>query len=701
MSKYPRLFEPIKIGNLTIKNRVALEPMLLDVGELNGTAGDRLIAYYEERAKGGVGLIQTEVTRISDWTGTTGPAQLAVTSDRCIPGLTRLAQAVHKHDAKIFVQLHHTGRQTLQLLVTAWKLSDMIGTTPAAGIWWKIFFTMTRYIDYFENPLMHNFYFPVVSASAIPTGLGSSPVMPQKTRSLTKWEIRKLEDEFADGALRCKKAGIDGVQLHASHGYLLQQFLSPYTNQRTDEYGGSTENRCRFIKEIIEKIREKCGPDFPIIVRLTVDEYYRMYGYDMGITLPEGVKIAKLLESYGIDALDISSGTYDTMNSWLEPTSFDPGWRKGNAEAVKKAVNIPVIAANLIRSPEQAEEQLEEGIQDMIGLGRPLLADPYWVKKAEEGRPEDIQRCVCCLWCIESMYRGAMEHKSGECALNPRTCYETEFPLVPEKDGNGRTVVVAGGGPAGLTAAKVLAQRGFKTILFEKNPFLGGQFELAAIPPHKEKIRWAVEDLKTACDKEGVEFRMSTLVTADTIRELKPYAVIDATGGTAAKPEIPGYDLPCVCTITEILTGDVKLSGKSVAVIGSGMSGLETAEKLAFEGNAVTVIEMADEIAPGTWKQHIDDVKPKLDEKGAKFITGYKLVKINEGSVEIESTKVPGRMKNIPCDYVVLALGVKQNTLPDSIKAVCPRVIKVGDAAQVGRLANATHTAYRAAMELK
>lgn len=701
MSKYPKLFEPIKIGNLTIKNRIALEPMLLEVGELDGTAGDRLIAYYEERAKGGVGLIQTEVTRISDWTGTTGPSQLSVTSDRCIPGLKKLADAVHKYDSKIFIQLHHTGRQTLQLVVTAWKLSDMIGRTPVSGAWWKLFFTMTKYLDYFENPLMHNFYFPVVSASNIPTGLGSSPVMPQKTRPLTKWEIHKLEDEFAEGALRCKKAGIDGVQLHASHGYLIQQFLSPYTNQRTDEYGGSTENRCRFIKEIIEKIREKCGPDFPVTVRLTVDEYYRMYGYDMGITLLEGVKIAKLLESYGVDALDISSGTYDTMNSWLEPTSFEPGWRKGNAEAVKKAVNIPVIAANLIRTPEQAEKQLEDGIQDMIGLGRPLLADPYWAKKAEEDRPEDIQRCICCLWCIESMYNGAMVHKSGECALNPRTCYETKYPLVPERDGNGRTVVVAGGGPSGLTAAKVLAQRGFKTILFEKNPFLGGQFELAAIPPHKEKLRWALEDLKTACDKSGVEFRMSTPVTAQAINELKPYAIIDATGGTAAKPKIPGFDLPNVCTITEILTGEVKLSGKNVVVIGSGMSGLETAEKLSYDGNGVTVIEMADEIAPGTWKQHIDDVKPKLDEKGAKFITGYKLVKINEDSVEIESAKVSGRMKNIPCDNVVLALGVKQNTLPEDVKAACPRVIKVGDAVKVGRVANATHTAYKAAMELK
>lgn len=701
MSKYPKLFEPIQIGNVTIKNRIALEPMLLEVGELDGTAGERLIEYYAERAKGGVGLIQTEVTRISDYTGCTGPSQLSVTSDRCIPGLTKLADEIHKYDSKIFVQLHHTGRQTLQLVVTAWKLSDMIGQTPLHDAWFKLFFTMTKFLDYFENPLMHNFYFPVVSASNIPTGLGSSPVMPQKTRALTKWEINKLEDEFAEGALRCKKAGIDGVQLHASHGYLIQQFLSPYTNQRTDEYGGSLENRCRFVKEIIEKIRAKCGPDFPITVRLTVDEYYRLYGYDMGIVLQEGVEIAKMLESYGVDALDISSGTYDTMNSWLEPTSYELGWRKGNAAAVKAAVKIPVIAANLIRTPEQAEKQLEEGTQDMIGLGRPLLADPYWAKKAEEDRPEDIQRCICCLWCIESMYNGAMVHKSGECALNPRTCYETQFPLVPPKDGDGRTVVVIGGGPAGLTAAKVCAERGFKTVVFEKNPYVGGQFSLAAVPPHKEKLLWAIEDLSTACAKAGVEFRLGQEATKDAVAALQPYAIFDATGGTAAKPKIPGYDLPNVCTITEILTGEVKLTGKNVVVAGSGMSGLETAETIAYAGNNVTVVEMADTIAPGTWKQHIDDVVPKLEARNTKFITSYKLAEMKEDCVILESAEVPGRMKKVPCDAVVLALGVRKNGLSDDIKALSPRVFQVGDALQIGRVGNATHTAYKAAMSLK
>ncbi|MBQ6752528.1 MAG: FAD-dependent oxidoreductase [Clostridia bacterium] len=697
---YPKMFEPIKIGNVEIKNRIALEPMLVGVAELDGTAGDKLIAYYGERAKGGTGLIQTEVTRISDWTGATSPLQLSVTHNHCIPGLRKLADECHKYGAKVFVQLHHTGRQTYQLVVTAWKLADVLGGTPVGPLWWKAFFGMTKYFDYFENPFMHHFYLPVVSASNVPTGIGSSPVKTQKTRALTKWEIGKIEDEFAEGARRCKEAGIDGVMLHASHGYLLQQFLSPYTNRREDEYGGSLENRCRIIKEIIEKIRAKCGPDYPITVRLTVDEYYRMYGYDMGLRLDEGVEIAKMLESYGIDAIDISSGTYDTMNSWLEPTTFELGWRKGNAAAVKAAVKIPVIAANLIRTPEQAEKQLEEGTQDIIGLGRPLIADPYWASKAEAGHPEDIQRCICCLYCIESMMHGAMQNTALECALNPRACKELDYSLEPPKDGAGRPVVVIGGGPAGLMAAKTLGQRGFKVTLFEKNDYLGGQFEFAARPPKKEKLRWAIQDLKTACDKAGVEIRVNAPATPESVKALAPIAIIDATGGAAIKPKIPGYDLPNVCTVTEVLTGQFRPTGKNIAVIGSGMTGLETSELLAEDGNKITIVEMAKEIAPGTWQQHLDDVVPKLEAKGTQFITGYKLVEMKSDCVILEDADVPGRRKTVPCDYVVLALGVRATGLSDDIKAIAP-TCSVGDAAQVGRVANATHTAYRAALSIK
>lgn len=699
--QYPKLFEPWRIGNCEIPNRIALPPMLMEVAELDGTAGDRAVEYYTERARGGAGLIETEVTRISDWSGCTGPRQLSVTSDRCIPGLTRLADSVHKEGAKIFVQLHHPGRQTYQLIVTAWKLSDFIGRHWNG--WWTIFFSLTQYMDFFDQQFMHNFYLPTVSASGgIPAELACTPIdESQKVRALTKWEIRKIEDEFAEGALRCKKAGIDGVQLHCSHGYFLQQFISPYTNRRTDEYGGSLENRTRIIKEIIEKIHKLCGPDYPISARLTVDEYYRLFGYDVGYTLDEGVEVAKLLEQYGVQFLDLSCGTYETMNAWCEPTSYALGWRKDNAKAVKEAVSIPVGQTGMIRTPEQAEQLLEEGYQDVIGLARPLLADPYWVVKAKEGRSKEINRCIACLYCLESMMHNALDGgKPGQCALNPRTCNEIDYPAVPPKVGNDRPVVVIGAGPAGLMAARTCAEKGFKVTVFEKNDTVGGQVLLAAAPPQKKKIGWATEDYAYQCSQLGVDLRLGTEATVENVRALDPYAIFDATGGVPIVPKITGCDLPNVYTPDEVLRGDVTFEGKKIAVIGSGMTGLETAEFLSDEGNDIVVVEMAEELAPGTWCQHKMDVLPKLTERGSLLLPGWKLVEVRADSVEVEDVKVAGRKKNIPCDAVILSLGVRPAGLDQDIKALSPRVFTVGDAESAGRIAKATHEAYKAAMAL-
>ncbi len=699
---FPKLFEPWNIGTCEIPNRIVLPPMLMEVAELDGTCGDRAIAYYTERAKGGTGLIETEVTRISDWTGCTGPRQMSVTSDRCIPGLTKLADSIHAEGSKVFVQLHHPGRQTYQLVVTAWKLSDFIGRHWDG--WWKIFFTLTNYMDFFDQQIFHKIYFPTVSASGgNPAELCCTPIAEsQKVRALTKWEIHKLEDEFAQGALRCKKAGIDGVQLHCSHGYFLQQFLSPYTNQRTDEYGGSLENRCRIVKEIIEKIHDLCGKDYPISARLTADEYYSMFGYEQGYTLNEGVEIAKLLESYGVQFLDLSCGTYDTMNAWCETTSFDMGWRKDNAKAIKEAVSIPVGHTGVIRTPEQAEKLLEEGYQDVICMARPQLADPYWAKKAKEGRSKEINRCLSCCYCIESMMHNALGGGTpGECAVNPRSCFEIDFPLEPEKCGNDRPVVVVGAGPAGLMAAKVCAQKGFNVTVLEKADKVGGQILLAAAPKQKKKIGWVTEDLEYQCGLLGVDIQLGTEATVENVKALNPYALFDCTGGEPLVPNIPGADKANVCTADDILAGKVVLDGKKVAVIGSGMTGLETAEYLADNGNDIVVVEMAKELAPGAWNQHKMDVIPKLEEKNAQFLTSWKLINIEEDSVLLEDATVAGRRKRVSCDAVVLALGVKSVGLAENIKSLCSNTFVVGDAKQAGRIAGATHGAYKAAMALK
>ena len=700
---FPKLFEPWKIGTCEIPNRIELVPALMEVAELDGTAGDRLIEYYTERARGGTGLIMTEVTRISDFTGTTGPRQLSVTTDRCIPGLTNLANSIHEAGSKVFVQLHHPGRQTYQLVVTAWKISDVIGRHWDG--WWNIFFTLTNFMDFFDQQIFHHVYLRTVSASAdIPADLACTPIHEsQKVRALTIPEIQHLEDQFAEGALRCKKAGIDGVELHISHGYFLQQFVSPYTNQRTDEYGGSLENRLRIIKNIINKIHALCGPDYPIAARFTADEYYRNFGYDVGYTIDDAVEIAPLLEQYGIQYLDLSAGSYDCMNTWCEPTSYDLGWRKENAKRIKEVVSIPVGQTGVIRMPEQAEKLIEEGYQDVIGMARPLFADPDWANKAKEGRSDEINRCISCLYCLESMMSNALAGGlPGQCAVNPRCCNELMYDKVPEKVGNDRPIVVIGAGPAGLMAARTCAQKGFKVTVFEKADKVGGQILLAAAPKQKYKIGWVTEDYATQCKKLGVDIRLNTEATYENVSELKPYAIFNATGGVPITPHIPGWDLPNVYTPDQILDGSVKLEGKKVAVIGSGMTGLETAEFLLDEGNDIIVVEMMKELAPGTWCQHKMDVIPKLEAANSQLFANWKLVEMKEDSVVIEQSDVPGRRKVVPCDAIIMSLGVRPAGLAKEIKDICGRkTFDVGDAYKSGRIAAATHAAYKVAMALK
>lgn len=693
MQQYTKLFSEGKIGNVALKNRIVMSPMVLGTGGLDGTPGEQMMQYYEERARGGVGLIITEATRVDEKHGPLAPRQLAMSKDRHIEPFARMVKRVHRHGTKIFCQLHHPGRQNLSLLVATWRMSEAIGRHWHG--YWNIFFQVAQHAELVEKT---GILPPVTAPSPVPCRL-----QKQKTRALKTEEIKELVIEFGAAARRVQLAGADGVELHGAHGYLIQEFLSPYTNRRTDEYGGSFENRMCFITEIIAEIRRQCGKDFPIIARISVDEFYREIGdsADEGITLDEGIRIAKRLEECGIDAIDVSSASYETMNYWLEPTSFQTGWRSYLAKAVKENVSIPVLAANLIRSPEQAEQQLEEGIQDFISLGRPLLADPDWANKAKSGHPEDIRRCICCLWCFESMLNGAVRNKPGQCAVNPRTCREVGIPKEPKKDGDGRIVAIVGAGPAGLTAAEMLGKRGFQPIVFEKMPFTGGQLQLADKPPRKEKIDWCFEDLEHAARKAGAEIRLNTEADAASLKELQPYAVIVATGGDAVHPSIPGADQPHVCTVTEILNGSVKLEGKAVSIIGSGMTGLETADLLAEQGNQVTIVEMADEIAPGTYHQHTDDILPRLQSLGVEILTGWKLACVGQKDITLEPS-CGGAQIQKPAQQVVLSVGVRSNNgLYEEIKNQFERVFLIGDAKKIGRIAQATHDAYDLARKMK
>lgn len=689
---YEKLFTPGKIGNVEIKNRVVMPPMMLGFGQFDGRPTETMMNYYEERAIGGAGLIVTEITRVNDFSGASAFAQLAISHDYHIAPLKEMINRVHRHGTKMFIQLHHPGRQNLGL---------MMGTVPVSIAMHRLIGNRYDKLFYKVAPMGKKLMEKdLVLKTSSPSQCERAYSAESLNREMSLQEIQKIIQQFIDGAVRAKKAGADGVELHAAHGYLIQQFLSPYTNRRTDCYGGSFENRMRFLAEILTGIKSACGKDFPVIVRLSVDECYKEIGKPgVGYTLPDGVKMAKEIERMGADAIDVSSAGYDTYNYWLEPTSFEPGWRKYMAAAVKKEVSVPVLAANLIRSPEQAEAQLEEGIQDFVCLGRPHIADPHWANKAKAGKTDEIKRCICCLYCMESMQHNAYTGSHANCSVNPKLGHEKD---ILSRDGNGRTVVIVGAGPAGLSAAETLGKRGFKPIILEKQAEAGGQLQLANKPPLKDKINWCIEDLVAAALHNGAEIRYNTEATPEVIESLAPYAVILATGASSVKPRsIPGADFPNVCTTTEILNGTVKLSKQHVAVIGSGMTGLETAEMLCEQGNHVTVVEMADTIAPGTWMQHIDDCMPRLRAAEVQFLPAHKLCAINEDSIELLDTKTQCK-KTVDVSFVVLSLGVRSdNKLYALLKSKYARIYCIGDAEKPGRIADATSQGYRVALDLK
>lgn len=678
---YEKLFSPFKLGNLELKNRVVMEPMMLGFGQIDGRPTPQMMAYYEERAKGGTGLIVTEITRVNDMTGASSFGQLAVSHDYHIAPLAEMARRIHQHGTKFMVELHHPGRQNLGL---------MIGTVPLSVACEKF---VPKYHDLLfgivpaGRKLMEKNIVPRVVA---PSQCEVSKFSGCKNRALSLKEIKQLVTQFIDGAERVKKAGCDGVYLHAAHGYLIQQFLSPNTNKRTDAYGGSLENRMRFLLEILQGIKSRCGKDFPVIVRLSVDEMYAQSGHPgIGYTLDDGVEIARRLEQNGVDAIDVSCGAYDTFNSWLEPVSYANGWRTPMIRAIKQAVSVPVIAVNLTRTPEQAEALLESGVQDLIGLGRPLIADPYWCLKAGSGQQNLIKHCICCLYCFESMEEGAFKGTCGHCSVNP---FIGQEPVSFEQDGDGRKVAVVGAGVAGLTAAELLARRGFDVTVYEKSDHIGGQVYLASKPPQKDKTFCCAEDIYQNALACGVQFKFSCAVTADMLTSSDFSAVIVATGADAVFPK--AMQKEHVCTSTDVLDGRIQLKGKKVAVIGSGLTGLETAELLCAQNNQVTVVEMADSLAPGAWFQQTDDLLPKLKKQGTVFYTSSKFVDLQNGIAILENTK-SGKQLRLPCDVVVLALGARPNTgLYEALQGKVPALYRVGDAVQIGRIADAVRSAF-------
>jgi 2,4-dienoyl-CoA reductase-like NADH-dependent reductase (Old Yellow Enzyme family)/thioredoxin reductase len=594
------LATPISIGGVKIKNRFVVAPMVTVFCDQEGMATDRFIAYHEAKARGGWGLIIVEDYAVDPlgrgfWTP-------GLWNDKQIDSHARLVQAVHKAGAKIIAQIYHAGRQTS---------SALIGAQP-------------------------------VSASPLPC-----PVMGEVPRELSIPEIKKIVSQFGDTALRAKKAGFDGVEVHGAHGYLIAQFMSKYSNKRTDEYGGSLENRLRFPLEIVADIRRKCGPDFLIDFRISGEEHV-----PGGRTIEETKAIAMALEKAGIDLIHVSAGTYESAWAIIPPMGTTLAWIADYAAEVKKVVHIPVITVGRINDPFLAESILLSGKADLIAMGRGSLADPELPNKFLQGNSEDIRPCIGCQQgCLEVLFR----NEPIRCLVNPTLGFEYLSEL--KKAASPRKVTVVGGGPAGMEAARAAALAGHEVTLYEKSDRLGGQFAVAAIPPGKGDITsylaWAARQLK----KLRVEVKLNTEYTASLYRKEKPEVVILATGASPLKPSIKGIEGEKVVTAEEVLKGK-KVTQPQVVIAGGGMVGCETATYLASMGREVTIVEMLPTIATDEETTRRFMLIKMLEEKRVNIITGAEITEITEKGVRVNKGK---STLDLPAQTVVLAMGMQAN----------------------------------------
>ena len=637
---YSKLFEPGYIGNLEIKNRIVMPAMGCSLAESTGEAGARMIKYYADRARGGAGLIITEITRVDDETGVGTPNQLSVTNTHMIAQLSHLVEAVHAYDTKLFVQLHHPGNQTPSRLIG--------GKQP-------------------------------VSASDV-----TCNVIGEQPRPLTTEEVEGMVRKFVTGAVIAQKAGVDGVEIHAAHGYLVSQFLSPHTNKRTDKYGGSFEGRMRFVTEIIMGIKAYCGPKFPISVRMNGSDYL-----PDGITEEDGIAQAKYLEALGISCINVSCGTYDSGATIIEPNYFKEGWKIQLATNIRKAVKIPVIAVCNVKHPSFAEKMLEDGAVDFVGIARGQLADPDWGKKARAGKDVLIRKCIGCMECFRILNDGL----PLGCTLNPVLGREFEYgdeKLV--RNGAGRTAAVIGGGPAGMEAALTLAKRGFKTILFEASDKLGGTVNLAAIPPNKDMLFKFVDTMEAQLKEAGVEIRLGVTADVETVQMTGAEVVFMAAGGKPVLPAIPGIEK--AVTAEDVLCGAVPAKGQNIVIIGGGVTGLETAEYLAPD-NKVTVVEMMDKVGGNLYPSIVMHLAQEIMKHGGAIAKGKKLIGIEDGSATVADVKT-NEETPIPADLVILAMGVRANR-PDleALRQVYgDNLILVGDSSKPGQIYDALHSGH-------
>jgi len=637
---FPSLFAPGSIGTMALKNRLIMPPISTNLAGEDGTVSEGLLLYYAERARGGVGLVTVENVCIAYPLARHGSAQPRIDDDVFIPGLRRLTDAIHLGGAKAAVELTHPGMN--------------------AGL---------RYIEG-ETP---------IAPSTVPR-----PKDGLVPRALCREEVVEVVEEYVGAARRAKEAGFDAVELQACHGLLINQFLSPLTNKRQDEYGGDRENRVRFLVEIVERTKRRVGVDFPVMVRLVAEDMI-----EGGVTSEEGCWFARRLEEAGADALHPDFGL-GGKEKRLEPVPYPQAWRVYLAERIKAAVSIPVIAVGVIREPGVAEEILEAGKADFVALGRALNADPQWPNKAQAGEVASIRRCIGCNECVIARH---VADAPLRCSVNatvgrsPEECRLEPAP-VPKR------VLVVGGGPAGMEAARVAALRGHRVTLYEQEPRLGGMLNVAAVPPGKEKLNWITEYFAHELARLGVEVHLGRPLDAEKVRGLKPDVVIVATGSRPAIPPIAGVGGPNVLVAQELLARQMRFTGQRFAIVGGGMLGLEAAEYLAVQGNGVTVLKRYETIGRSIEPLYCDYLLRELKKHGVEIMTRVEVEAIQADGVLLLDEA--GEEHIVPADQVVLArAATPSNELAHVLRDLGPIVI--GDAAQPRKIINAVEEGYLAA----
>ena len=641
--KYEKLFQKGKIGRLELPNRVVMTAMGTMLGDWNGCSTPEQVRFYEERAKGGCGLIIPEFTSVDPDSGHCNRIQLGIYDARQIRSIEDICDGVHRHGSKIFIQLHHGGREAPPALN---------GGRQAMA--------------------------PSVELNSV---VGRDTILP---REMTLEDIDRLVGLFIQAAVNAEAAGADGVEIHGAHGYLLQQFMSPYTNKRTDEYGGSMENRCRFMVRILKGIREAVSPNFVVGARINGNDFV-----EGGNDQDACVEIAKYLEPY-VDYFNVSCGVYASAATMIEPCYSPEGWRRPFVEAIKHAVKVPVIGVNALRHTEEAEKPLEEGVCDFVGMSRMHIADPYLVEKAKAGREDLIRKCLKCMNCNKSVVAGRNLH----CAINPVAGRETRFgddKLI--KNGNGRPVAIIGGGPAGMQAALLMKKRGFEPVILEKSATLGGSAILASKAPCKHMAQEFVNTQAAEMKEYGVEVQLNTPATVARIRALDPYCVVIACGGNQIVPRIPGVDNKNVYYIEDVLLGRIRFKGKKIAVIGGGHVGLEVAHFLCAE-NQVTVVEMQKEVGSSIYRTAKYKLLSLLEEAGVKILTEHAIAGVTDSTAVLRRMDT-GEDVEIAADAVVMALGNRPDMhYIEKIAEAFEKTVVIGDATSAGTMADATRAAY-------